>query len=224
MSNDTEQHEGPYEGDPTRLRGDGSIAAVAARSLTKPKPVEGSPPPRTGKTPPRADAAAEADSSSAVRYRYRSPEVPSAKTLIHSGKEDEDEESTVHTVRVAGTSREKSAALPPPESASSTPSFSSTVDDAVKSERPSLTTVAGTSAVACSNPHSSSAAAPRGRRRAPSSPRGRPSSPGPSSPLRPTASSSPSSCASGSPARRRGSPVPISPRVGGHSMESQVCE
>ena len=92
------------------------------------------------------------------------------------------------------------------------------------SERPSQPTAPGTTAVAPSGVDSSSvAAAPRGRHRVPSSPRCRPSgSPGLSSPLRPAASSSPSNRASGSPARRRGSHVASSPRVGEHSRESQV--
>ena len=91
------------------------------------------------------------------------------------------------------------------------------------SERPSQPTAPGTTAAAPSGVDSSVAEAPRGRHRVPSSPRGRPSgSPGLSSPLRPVASSSPSKRASGSPARRRGSPVASSPRVGEHSREYQV--
>ena len=200
---------GACEGSPDRNRTRDSVAAAGSLA----DPVQESSPHRAKTSPPR-DAAAEADSRSAVQFR--SPALSSARTLVTSSKE---EKSTVTTV--AATLREKSAAVTPP-TASSTPS-SSTADDVVKTERPSQPTAAGTNAVASSDIHSSAAAAPRGRHRVSSSPRGRPSgSPGLSSPLRPVASSSPSKRASGSPARRRGSPVASSPRVGEHSREYQV--
>ena len=125
-----------------------SDSVAAAGSLTD--PVEESSPHRT-KTSPRHDIAAEADS---VQFRF--PALSSARMLVNSGKEDK---STVATV--AATSREKSAAATPPTALSTT--FSSTADDVVKWERPSRPTVAGITAVASANVHSSVAIAPRGR-------------------------------------------------------------
>ena len=92
------------------------------------------------------------------------------------------------------------------------------------SERPSQPTAPGTTAAAPSGVDSSVAEAPRGRHRVPSSPRGRPSgSPGLPSPLRPAASSSPSKRASGSPARRRGSPVTPAHHAWGSTLGNLRC-
>ncbi|CAM9625326.1 unnamed protein product, partial [Laminaria digitata] len=113
----------------------------------------------------------------------------------------------------------------PPAIASGSLSPTPVDDYASNSEHPSPLTAAGTAAAASSStelPPSSAAASPRGRGRVPSSPRGRPSSGSPGgqlSPVCPTALSSPSSsCASGSPYRRRGSAGgSSSPRAGGRS-------
>ena len=139
----TSSQNGACEGSPDSNQTRDSNAAAEFLA----DPAEAWSPRRARKSTPR-DAAAEADSNSAVQLRF--PALSCARTLVNSGKE---EKSTVATV--AAISREKSAAVTPP-TASSTPS-PSTAEDVVESKRPSRPTVAGIAAVASSDVHFSGA-------------------------------------------------------------------
>ncbi|CAM9211542.1 unnamed protein product, partial [Laminaria digitata] len=152
----------------------------------------------------------------------RSSLPPRQRPAREVGNDKQEKPLTVATA--AAISRDQSGAAAAQAAALVTSSPTIADDSGVKKlERPSPFTE-GAVVNPSDVPFSSSASPPRGRRRAPSSPRGRPSSGSPGgrpSPFRPAASSSSpssSSCASVSPSRRRGSVSgSSSPRAGGRS-------